>query len=75
MVSLRNTVLAGPKGPPETVLMAIGERRKVEFAVEGGVTLRGWLFGPDTKGRNSIKRVQHHCLVPRKSKLNRRPAQ
>jgi cephalosporin-C deacetylase-like acetyl esterase len=50
MVSSRNTVLARPKGPPETVLMETAERRNVEFAVEGGVTLRGWLFVPDTKG-------------------------
>jgi fermentation-respiration switch protein FrsA (DUF1100 family) len=26
------------------------ERRNVEFAVEGGVTLRGWLFVPGAKG-------------------------
>jgi uncharacterized protein len=50
MVSSRNRVLARPKGQPETVLMATAERRNVEFAVEGGVTLRGWLFVPGTKG-------------------------
>ena len=30
--------------------MAIAERRKIEFGVEGGVTLRGWLFVPGAKG-------------------------
>jgi fermentation-respiration switch protein FrsA (DUF1100 family) len=30
--------------------MAMAERRNVEFAVEGGVTLRGWLFVPGAKG-------------------------
>src|SRR5580700_3261277 len=30
--------------------MAMVERRNVEFAVEGGVTLRGWLFVPGAKG-------------------------
>ena len=75
MVSLRNTVLARPKGPPETVLMAIGERRKVEFAVEGGVTLRGWLFGPDTKGRHLKNGVQQPLPGSGKSELNRRHAQ
>src|SRR5258707_14118651 len=30
--------------------MAIAERRNIEFGVEGGVTLRGWLFVPGAKG-------------------------
>src|SRR6202045_4891077 len=30
--------------------MAMAERRKVEFGVEGGVRLRGWLFVPGAKG-------------------------
>ena len=30
--------------------MAMAERRNVEFAVEGGVTLRDWLFVPGAKG-------------------------
>jgi hypothetical protein len=30
--------------------MAMAERRNVEFGVEGGVTLRGWLFVPGAKG-------------------------
>src|SRR6478609_4566070 len=29
--------------------MAIAERRNIEFGVEGGVTLRGWLFVPGAK--------------------------
>jgi uncharacterized protein len=29
---------------------AMAERRNVEFVVEGGVTLRGWLFVPGAKG-------------------------
>jgi hypothetical protein len=28
----------------------MAERRNIEFGVEGGVTLRGWLFVPDAKG-------------------------
>jgi cephalosporin-C deacetylase-like acetyl esterase len=35
------------KGEKQT---AMAERRNVEFAVEGGVTLRGWLFVPGAKG-------------------------
>ena len=30
--------------------MAMAERRNIEFGVEGGVTLRGWLFVPGAKG-------------------------
>ena len=30
--------------------MAMADRRNVEFEVEGGVTLRGWLFVPGAKG-------------------------
>jgi fermentation-respiration switch protein FrsA (DUF1100 family) len=30
--------------------MAMAERRNIEFGVEGGVTLRGWLFVPNAKG-------------------------
>jgi uncharacterized protein len=30
--------------------MATAERRNIEFGVEGGVTLRGWLFVPNAKG-------------------------
>ena len=30
--------------------MAIAERKNIEFGVEGGVTLRGWLFVPGAKG-------------------------
>jgi uncharacterized protein len=30
--------------------MAMAERKNVEFAVEGGATLRGWLFVPGAKG-------------------------
>ena len=30
--------------------MAIAERRNIEFGVEGGVTLHGWLFVPGAKG-------------------------
>ena len=30
--------------------MAMAERKNIEFGVEGGVTLRGWLFVPDAKG-------------------------
>ena len=30
--------------------MAIAERRNIEFGVEGGATLRGWLFVPGAKG-------------------------
>jgi uncharacterized protein len=30
--------------------MAKAERRNIEFGVEGGVTLRGWLFVPNAKG-------------------------
>src|SRR5580700_516275 len=30
--------------------MAMTERRNVGFAVEGGATLRGWLFVPGAKG-------------------------
>src|SRR5208282_2935045 len=37
--------------------MAMGERRNVEFAVEGGVTLRGWLFVPDTQGPTPAARI------------------
>jgi hypothetical protein len=29
--------------------MAMAERRNIEFGVEGGVTLRGWLFVPGAK--------------------------
>jgi hypothetical protein len=30
--------------------MAMAERRNVEFAVEGGVMFRGWLFVPGANG-------------------------
>ncbi len=30
--------------------MAMAERKNIEFGVEGGVTLRGWLFVPGAKG-------------------------
>src|ERR1700758_5487598 len=30
--------------------MAMAEKRNIEFGVEGGVTLRGWLFVPGAKG-------------------------
>ena len=30
--------------------MAMAERKNIEFGVEGGVTLRGWLFLPGAKG-------------------------
>lgn len=30
--------------------MAIAERKNIEFGVEGGVRLRGWLFVPGAKG-------------------------
>jgi dienelactone hydrolase len=30
--------------------MAMAESRNIEFGVEGGVTLRGWLFVPNAKG-------------------------
>src|ERR1700693_5730934 len=30
--------------------MAMAERRNIEFGVEGGVTLRGWLFVPGAEG-------------------------
>ena len=30
--------------------MAMAERRNVEFAVEGGATLRGWLFVSEADG-------------------------
>ena len=33
-----------PQGAPQTVRMETAESRNVEFAVEGGVTLRCWLF-------------------------------
>jgi hypothetical protein len=28
----------------------MAERKNIEFGVEGGVTLRGWLFVPGAKG-------------------------
>ena len=30
--------------------MAMAERKNIEFGVEGGVALRGWLFVPGAKG-------------------------
>src|SRR3981189_1351076 len=30
--------------------MAMAERKNIEFVVEGGVTLHGWLFVPGAKG-------------------------
>ena len=31
--------------------MAMAERKNIEFGVEGGVTLRGWLFVPGENSR------------------------
>jgi uncharacterized protein len=39
--------------------MAMAERRNVEFAVEGSVTLRGWLFVPGTKAHAPAITMAH----------------
>ena len=41
---LKEHSIGRPRGAPQTVPMETAERRNVEFAVEGGVTLSCWLF-------------------------------
>ena len=49
--------------------MAMAERKNIEFGVEGGVTLRGWLFVPAPKvparrlrWRTAMPGVKEHGL-------------
>ena len=49
----------------------MAERRNIEFGVEGGVTLRGWLFVPAAKGpapaitmAHGYAGVKEHGLEP-----------
>jgi dienelactone hydrolase len=41
------------------IKMTMAERKNIEFAVEGGVTLRGWLFVPGAKGPASAITMAH----------------
>jgi len=43
----------------------MAERRNVEFAVEGGATLRGWLFVPGAKGPAPAITMAHGYAVRR----------
>jgi NADH:ubiquinone reductase (H+-translocating) len=67
MVSSRNTVLVVRRVRRKTVRMETAERRNVEFAVEGGVTLRCWLpkelAGQDV-GVKLIDKTNHHLFQP-----------
>ena len=47
------------------------ERRDVEFDAEGGVTLRGWLFTPDTPGPHAAITVAHGFAGVREHGLDR----
>ena len=45
--------------------MAMAERKNIEFGVEGGVTLRGWLFVPGAKGPAPAITMAHGYAVRR----------
>src|ERR1700721_1710869 len=51
--------------------MAMAERRNIEFGVEGGVTLRGWLFVPGAKGPAPAITMAHGYAGVREHGLER----
>jgi hypothetical protein len=65
---LKEHSIGRPQGAPQTVPMETAERRNVEFAVEGGVTLSCWLFvGRRARlGREGCPRVCSQILYRRR---------
>ena len=47
----------------------MAERKNIEFGVEGGVTLRGWLFVPGAKGPAPAITMSHGYAGSRRNRM------